>query len=347
VARSVRIAGLLASIAIMGAAGGARAGQTGPRPLFAVIPRSATEAMVHARATFPATWKYKYTYQGTAYTETWIGGDPSAASTETVATIMIPLKLTYGTTTEDATTVMASIKKSPIFHTKTDFTFGGTDIGKTQYEDAFAKANVWNIGGSASGYHVLLKYKAEPTQSLTIPANSGSIQSPFGTAVIVANFSWFDPQVQALIKSLGIPSTALPVFVTTQTYLYEGGYPNGCCIGGYHSVTKPGQPYGMFTDIQVAGAFAQDVSALSHELGEWIDDPYTGNRSPCGIYEVGDPLENETSPPYGDYPYKVGKFTYHLQDLALLPYFGGPAGVTLGNLVTLQGTALSACENGS
>jgi hypothetical protein len=343
--RSFRIASLLATTAIVCATGAARAEQTGPRPLFAVIPHAPTEAMVHKRSAFPATWTYKYTYGGSSYTETWIGGNPSTASSETVTTYMIPLKLTYSTTTEDATAVMTKIKKSPIFGKKTDFTFGGTDIGKTQYEDAFAKANVWSIGGSATGYHVLLKYKAEPTQSITIPSAQGSIQSPFGTSVIVTNINWFDPVIKKLIASLGIPSNAFPMFVTTETYLYSGNYQDGCCIGGYHSVDASGQPYGMFTYIQESGDFSQDVSALSHELGEWVDDPYTANNSPCGIYEVGDPLEGDAN--YGDYPYKVGSFTYHLQDLAMPPYFGAPAGVSLGNMDTLQGTKLSVCANGS
>ena len=87
------------------------------------------------------------------------------------------------------------------------------------------------------------------------------------------------------------------------------------------------------------------MSALSHELSEWIDDPYTADRSPCGIYEVGDPIERNAN--YGDFPFVLNGVTYHLQDEALLPYFGGMTGVTLGNMSTLESGQLAVCQNGS
>ena len=101
----------------------------------------------------------------------------------------------------------------------------------------------------------------------------------------------------------------------------------------------------MFTYIQTAGTFSQDVSALSHEVGEWLDDPYTNNNSPCGIYEVGDPLEGEAH--YGTYPYSLGGFTYHLQDLVTPEYFGAPTSTSVHGWSTFQGTSLSVCQNGA
>ena len=176
-----------------------------------------------------------------------------------------------------------------------------------------------------------------------MPSTYGLVTTAFGTKVIEASINWFDPKIAAMITKLGIPSNALPLFVTTQTYLLQNKR-SGCCIGGYHSYTGS-QAYSHFTYIQTAGAFAQDVSALSHELAEWMDDPTTNNNSACGIYEVGDPLENTAN--YGDYPYTVGGFTYHLQDEATPVYFGAPAGTTLNGNSSFDGTALSVCQNGS
>jgi hypothetical protein len=343
---SFRVASLLVTTSIVCAVGvSARAEVTGPRPLFAVIPHAPTSEMIKNRASLPATWTYSYTYESKTYKEIWIGGDPTSATTETVPVTLIPLNLTLGSLTEKASKVTKSIIASPIF-TPYDFTFGGTDIGSVQYEDAFQKVNIWDIGGSAAGYGIVLSPTTAKAVKLTVPASDGSTGSPFGSKVLLVSINWLDAQINSLITKLKIPTSAFPMFVTTQTYLYSGSPTNGCCIGGYHSVTRSGQPYGMFTYITEAGEFSQDVSALSHELGEWIDDPYTNNTSPCGgLYEVGDPLEREAN--YGDYPYTVGKVTYHLQDLALLPYFGGPTGVTLDNLDTLQGTKLKVCQNGA
>jgi hypothetical protein len=88
---------------------------------------------------------------------------------------------------------------------------------------------------------------------------------------------------------------------------------------------------------------------LSHEVGEWADDPltvnYNGNNTPCGILEVGDPLEGNSN--YGGYHYTLHGFTYNLQDLVTLPYFGAPPSTTVNNWFTFQGESLSVCQNGS
>lgn len=343
---STRIASLLATTAFACSMGAAVAAAHEPRPEFAVIPRLAPNVHGHKKGgTLPATWNFSFTYQGKTYKDAFIGGDPTTATSETIPIYLIPLKMEYGKTTADATSIISDVIASPIF-TPMDFQFGKTDIGTTQYEDAFAKVNVWDIGGSAPGYHVLLGTPTvTKTETLKVPTNEGGVQNEFGVNAILANINWFDPKITALITKLKIPKDALPIFVTTQTYLLESANVSQCCIGGYHSVDNAGQPYSHFTYIQKSGAFSQDVSALSHELGEWVDDPYTNNNSPCGILEVGDPLERETN--YGDYPYVLNGVTYHLQDLALLPYFGTPSGTTLNQLFTLQGTTLKVCANGS
>jgi hypothetical protein len=191
-------------------------------------------------------------------------------------------------------------------------------------------------------------------QDVTVPNAEGTVATALSgcRTLIIANINWFDPIVEGMITSLGIPSNALPIFLITQSYLSDSSGTSGCCIGGYHSVNGSGQPYAEFSYIQHPGAFSQDVSALSHEIGEYVDDPFTNNGdvpAACGagaIYEVGDPLEIETSPPYGDYPYVLGGFTYHLQDLVFPEYFGAPATTSVNGWYTFHGTAETVCAHG-
>ena len=93
----------------------------------------------------------------------------------------------------------------------------------------------------------------------------------------------------------------------------------------------------------------KDVSALWHEVGEWADDPLVvnvnGNNTPCRSLEVGDPLENNAN--YGAYPYTVNGFTYNLQDLVTLPYFGAPSTTSVNSEFTFQDETLGVCQNGS
>jgi hypothetical protein len=165
------------------------------------------------------------------------------------------------------------------------------------------------------------------------------------------DINWFDAQIQGLItKFTQIQPNAFPIFLTYDVYLTQN---NGCCIGGYHSsegsLSNP-QAYAHFTYVDHPGDFAQDVSALSHEVGEWADDPLVvnvnGNNTPCGILEVGDPEEGFAN--FGGFPYTLNGFTYNLQDLVTLPYFGAPTSTSVNGWLSFQGnSSLFVCSNGS
>ena len=324
------------------------------KPRFVVIPRTINHNQMRASGT--TTWNFTYTYESKNYSDAFVGTNPaSGAVTTTMPVEIIPVALSFQGFKTNPTkkngvagvgTVIDSVVASPIFSSGLDFQEDSTDIGSTQYVDAFQKLSLWNLGGNAGNYHVLLGTPTiAKTLKLKVPAGDGAIGTPIdGIKVLEANINWFDQQVNAEITKLKIPSTTLPIFITTQTYLTSGG----CCIGGYHSVHAGSTPYSVATYIVNTGktvTFSQDVGALSHEISEWMDDPFTNNNSPCGIYEVGDPLERNAN--YGLIPYTLNGFVYHLQDEAAPPYFGAPASDTLGGYDTFQGEKLSVCENGS
>jgi hypothetical protein len=183
-----------------------------------------------------------------------------------------------------------------------------------------------------------------------VQATDGRIATEFGVKVGLADINWFDAKLQGLMnKMTQIHPNVLPIFITYDVYLTQSG---GCCIGGYHSSfsSLSGiQSYAHFTYINHP-VFAQDVSALSHEIGEWADDPLVvntnGNPVPCGALEVGDPEEGFAN--YGAFPYSLNGFTYNLQDLTYLPYFGAPASSSANGSLTFQGNPfhLGICSNG-
>jgi hypothetical protein len=339
-----------------GAATGATGGQE--RPLYAVLHTARSGARGPA-ASVP-TWTFSYTYKTVAYHEIFVGTKPASGTSTTIPVYVIPIRLTSGTFTTDPTapiggghSAVQRTEASPIFQSGVDFVQGGTDVGTTQYIDAFQRAALWGKVSAHPTYHVLLgQPTVEPVQALTVPAADGTTSTALGFKMIVANVNWFDGHAQSMLASLAIPANSLPIFVTTQAYLSGNSGLSGCCIGGYHNYDGT-QAYAQFTYIQQTGQFSQDVSALSHEVGEYVDDPLTNNTdvpASCGanggqrIYEVGDPLEGDAN--FGDYPYTLGGVTYHLQDLVLPPYFGAPGATSVNHWKTFQGTALSVCQNG-
>ncbi|MFN7997475.1 MAG: hypothetical protein U0Q18_27910 [Bryobacteraceae bacterium] len=324
------------------------------QPRFVTMPPKPATKAVSPNVSL-ATWNGSYVYNGTTYSYQMVGSAPSSNTSTTIPVVIIPVKVIItarngAKTTFDPNhllsngkTVVANTVASPIFDSTTSYTAGGVNVGTTQYIDAYQRANFWGTVQNNPGSHLLL---GGPTvlaeQTLSPTTRYGTTGKPFGFTAGEVNINWFDAQINSLITKLAIPPNQFPIFLTYDVYLTQ----NGCCIGGYHSATGA-QTYAHATYVDVVGVFAQDVSALSHEVGEWADDPLLngGNNTPCGILENGDPLEN--NPNYGGFSYPVNGFSYTLQDLVTMPYFGAPASTSAGGIFTFHGQTLSVCQNGS
>ena len=133
---------------------------------------------------------------------------------------------------------------------------------------------------------------------------------------------------QSLSLYLAIPSNVLPVFLSYNTFESLGSQ---CCILGYHFVTATSQTYAVaaYSDPGIFSAPIQDIHILSHELGEWTDDPFGNNIVPAWAnvgqvagcqnnLEVGDPVTgNAFTVAMGG----IAPFTYHPEDLVFFPWF--------------------------
>jgi hypothetical protein len=328
------------------------------RPIYKRLPATlhSPKNAIEAASTPLQTWNGSFDYNGTTYSYNMVGVPPFPSGSATVTTYVIPIKivLSNGPTYDpshvlsNGKSVIANTVASPIFSSSVDFMSGGADMGTTQYIDAFQRANFWGNTGNPS--HLLL---GGPTvlaeQTLNVPKRYGTRGIVFGFTAGLVDINYFDSQAHTLLTNLHITPNTFAIFLTYDVYLTQN---HSCCIGGYHSSTgstSAPQSYAHATYVDRVGAFAQDVSALSHEVGEWADDPLVvninGNNTPCGILEDGDPLENNSN--YGAYPYTSNGFTYNLQDLVTLPYFGAPSSTSVSGEFTFQGESLTVCQNGS
>ena len=287
---------------------------------------------------------------------TMVGTDPSTTNqTTTVTAYLIPIKILVTPAASgvfnpqhvlpNGRTVVQNTAVSPIFSSGIDFVQGGTDLGNTQYIDAFQRGNFWSFVSTNTNYHVLLSLTVLPEQTIVVPSSSGKIGNEFGVRVALVDINFFDAKLQSIISSNStITPNSFPIALTYDTYLTAGG---GCCIGGYHSAfgsASAPQTYSHFTYIDKVGAFSQDVSALFHEVGEWMDDPFINNPGCGGLLEVGDPLEGEAN--FGGFPYTLNGFTYNLQDLVFLQYFGQTPSTSVNGWFSFQNASLSVCSNG-
>jgi hypothetical protein len=236
--------------------------------------------------------------------------------------------------------------ESPIFKPAT-FSFGGTIVGTTQYSDAFQRGNFWNVLGSdVDEYHVLLgpvKFLAPIV--LNAPAIYGTVLPTKLTGACgplgFVDINWFDSLLTGSIipglAAQGVNPASFPIFL-----VHNVGWAspvtnlNNVAIG-YHGITGFPLPIQTYSpqDFDSTGLFPfSDAAVASHEVGEWMDDPYAVNElTPWGhigefltrcypLLEVGDPLDGNA---YTEYPPIVmsNGFTYHLQELAFFSWFFG------------------------
>jgi hypothetical protein len=177
----------------------------------------------------------------------------------------------------------------------------------TQVADAIYRAQWGNTG---SGYHVLLGQPTIlPTVSITVPKNQGFlvVGSVSHARIGLMDEHWFANQLNSSLRNLHIPANVLPIFLLYNTFLYDTT-PDNCCVLGFHGATTSLNGNGrqqvhtyMFASYSDPGIFGpnpgdaisyvQDIHGLSHEVQEWLDDPFVNN--------IVNPWLTPTAPQYG------------------------------------------------
>jgi len=326
------------------------------------------------------TYNVTSSRDGKPYTGVMVGQDPfgSDFSPTTVTTPIIPLIITVntlatgvnsnnvlstknGTATLDPATAdttclsapndvpLTLFQQSPIFQSS-NFDFGHTFVGRTQYLDAFQRGNFWQLVGGTH-YHTLVSPTVLDPITINIPANSGlaipaGLFGNCGAEGIVA-ITELDPifvNILSQLTSQGrIDTSQFPIFLLYNVVMSVGQPTdlNKCCVLGFHGATgTPIQTYSPI-DFETSGFFIppiHDTSIAAHEVGEWMDDPFGNNPTPAWGHtgqvsgcqnnlEVGDPLTGTNVPSVNG----ANGFTYHLQELAFFSWFYGTPSIAVNN----------------
>jgi hypothetical protein len=208
--------------------------------------------------------------------------------------------------------------------------------------------------------------------TVEVPVGSSEVfVLPDGTFFALIDINFLSSQLNTLLQTEPITVQSIPIFLTRNAVYgdFSEGQPLDCCIGGFHSAVEVSstankislQTFAFSTSLDSdvsTGIFADpgifaDVNALSHELGELLNDPFVNNITPnyqlpglppgaCqNILEVGDVIEN-LNPEYTDVT--LHGFTYHPQTLGLLQWFEGisPSNAINGDYSFPDATSLTA-----
>ena len=242
---------------------------------------------------------------------------------------------------------------SPVFQ-NAEYTSSDT---LTQFADAVQRASFYNQ--MRQDWHTLLRPSLKAERSMSIPRGGYYFAlNPNGSCcafVLVDSgiFSelLFSPRqrdaasiVGAAERSKEITPADISTFLFPNTYLYLDGNPNHCCVLGFHTYdSAPGNAANHFLEKRYVfnysswispGLFApgfEDVTALSHEITESLNDPFVGSDGVHGItpwwlslngncqndMEVGDVIEGL---PDATVAITINGRTYHPQNEALVPW---------------------------
>jgi hypothetical protein len=331
------------------------------------------------------------TRDGNTYTGVMVGSNPFAGggSSETM-TYIVPLifvthrvgvsfdpttgaigtapgKTTFDPTVPDNACLSAPnnvplnvFQQSPIFNSAS-FSFGGTDVGDTQYIDAFMRGNFWDVE-DRSAYHLLLgpvktldpiSINVPDDLGLTLPQSDFPSCGPFGVVDINFLDKKLTNEVLQRLAPKGVNAGNFPIFLMYNVVLASPVTNlNTCCVLGYHgAANSPLQTYSPI-DFDSTGLFGPaigDTYVAGHEVGEWANDPFGNNATPAwgntgqvmgacqNNLEVGDPLTGTapiTSP-------ASNGFTYRLQELAFFSWFYGAPSIAVNGWFSDNGTFLT------
>jgi len=291
-------------------------------------------------------WSDTFTYQGLVYTYRMVGTDPKLGSKTTVVpTVIIPLRFVFpdgqvfdaSTDLVDGQTAIQGILNSPIFKNY-NFVSSGKNIGNTQYGDAFQRANFWDsVSGKAKNYHVLLGQPSVlPTQTIVVPDGLGHYETDFSTGLQfpVIDRSFLASQTTAILIAAQVVPTQLPIMVwgsvvAGSTFAWHGAIGiNGGPLQSYIGTSYQSQAF-------QAGS-SPDIYSLSHEVIEWLDDPFINNYTPgwnqtflseskqCDsrysfdLLESADPVENVTESVVA---LPGGPFSYHVTEGMFIDFY--------------------------
>ncbi|MBV8808175.1 MAG: glycoside hydrolase [Acidobacteriaceae bacterium] len=321
----------------------------------------------HAQGTVP-------TFQRTigAGSYTLVGRDPVQGGVTTIPTVLVPITLSLDAKTlagkpflMDAAPDVQSILRSPVL---SNFAFPSG--GVTQYADAMLRTTFPNTGG----WHTLLGKPAMKPVSIRVPVGYGYVlTSKAGGSFAVVDLEFLQKE---LFKQIPKQEGKLVIAVTRNTAYYALGDATVCCSWGTHGVdSTTGNSFVLGSYLHAAPAVVQDrdVQPLTQQLAEFINDPLhdplaqsgnekgpgntfpawlrprsmpSGDQGPCGGTGVASTyflLEPTNTNPKNNIPTSkafvayLGGATYHLQNVALLPWYTG-ASQGLGGVYSFPDT---------
>ncbi|HEY2170304.1 MAG TPA: hypothetical protein VGJ30_11810 [Candidatus Angelobacter sp.] len=279
--------------------------------------------------------------QGKAYPFTMVGARPQSNSTTEVPVQIIPISLFFEEFVDengapivlDPAAIVPRVQASPNFHDAQYAT------GTTQFADAVQRAQFNATAGK--DWHTLLGAPQimKPLR-IAVPRGDAKVYRNPSTGVIYAivDTDFFLSQLNTMIQMANLSPDALAIALTSNVFLAPQKDIKKCCVLGFHTSFDVGEMtqvkfiqtfiWASWVEQGILGPSLADVTPMSHEISEWMNNPFGSNAVPAwqvpnstgcqSNLETGDPL---ALMPNAGYPVLIDGFTYHPQNQVLMQWF--------------------------
>jgi hypothetical protein len=283
-----------------------------------------------------------FPFSGQTFSFNIVGTNPQAGGITRIPTQLKPVTLLFeGYEDENGEpivlspdTVVMTVRNSPNFRS------AQYQTGFTQFADAVQRAQFYN--SMAQDWHTLLELpQVLKPLIMVVPKNSAKVfrNRSTGTVYAIVDTDFFVSQLNTLVQMENLRVDGLPIILTRNVMLAPGADVKRCCVLGFHTAFDAGElkdakmvqtlVWASWMDSGILGPGIADVTAMSHEISEWVNDPFGTNLVPAWQYpnsslgcqnnlETGDPL---ATLPNAGFPVNIDGVTYHPQNQVLLPWF--------------------------
>jgi len=279
--------------------------------------------------------------QGKTYPFTMVGAKPQSNATKQIPVQIIPISLFFEEFADengapivlDPGAIVPRVQSSPNFH---DAQYG---TGTTQFGDAVQRAEFNAIAGK--DWHTLLGAPQimKPLR-IAVPRGDAKVYRNPSTGVLYAivDTDFFLSQLNTMIQMANLSPDALAIALTSNVFLAPQKDIKKCCVLGFHTSFDVGEMaqvkfvqtfiWASWVEQGILGPGLADVTPMSHEISEWMNNPFGGNAVPAwqvpnstgcqSNLETGDPL---ALMPNAGFPVLIDGFTYHPQNQVLMQWF--------------------------
>lgn len=303
-------------------------------PASEVVQRDQVVSVPHFTSSFA--------FQGKTFPFTVVGRTPQTGQTAHIPTQIIPISLYFeGYADEQGNPITLDIEpRIPAVLNSPNFRPAAYPTGFTQFADAVQRAQFFRV--MSPEWHTLLDAPGVlRTVNIDVPRGSATLyrMRSSGALFAVVDEGFFISQLNTILQFEDLNVSGLPIALTNNVFLAPKADIRHCCVLGFHTSFDAGESenqrlvqtfvWASWVDPGIFGSTVADVTVLSHEISEWLNDPFSINAVPDWQFpnagsgcqtnlETGDPM---SAFPHAGYPVIIDGVTYHPQNETLLQWF--------------------------